>query len=384
MMKVLLVNIPSSSKSFKNSIHFSLGLLKLYEFYRRRNDQVYLVDSPRLVDCDADIICFSPVFLFDIKKAINTISAYSKRYPGALIRIGGLAVTLRPDIFKHHFPRAHIHVGELAEIDLLPPAFDMIDQDICYGFTTRGCINACKWCVVPRVEGKLRIMESFTNLLSHNKKIFRCMDNNILAAGPEHVERVLREIKDRGMLVDFNQGLDCILFARNERFVELFKEYGCLEKIVFSWDSTRQDKDIVKTLDLLDKHDLKKEVRIFMLYGFMEQPEVFFKRFKYLYDRRVRIKIMRYRDITTGEYGNYWNGFDEIMRRFIQMKFVTGIITPDNASDVIGKVSTFEEFKQLAVSAVNMINNRKEPVKISNIPLIDSVKNRRAKISQLI
>ena len=45
------------------------------------------------------------------------------------------------------------------EIDLLQPDYSIypqIDKKTAYGFLTRGCPNRCKWCVVPKKEGKVK------------------------------------------------------------------------------------------------------------------------------------------------------------------------------------------------------------------------------------
>ena len=43
------------------------------------------------------------------------------------------------------------------EIDRLQPDYSIypsVDKKTAYGFLTRGCPNRCKWCVVPKKEGK--------------------------------------------------------------------------------------------------------------------------------------------------------------------------------------------------------------------------------------
>lgn len=43
------------------------------------------------------------------------------------------------------------------EVDRLQPDYSIynIDSNLSYGFLTRGCPNRCKWCVVPKKEGKI-------------------------------------------------------------------------------------------------------------------------------------------------------------------------------------------------------------------------------------
>lgn len=51
----------------------------------------------------------------------------------------------------------HSHLPDY--IDRLQPDYSLyplIDNKTAYGFLTRGCSNACKWCVVPVKEGNVR------------------------------------------------------------------------------------------------------------------------------------------------------------------------------------------------------------------------------------
>ena len=103
------------------------------------------------------------------------------------------------------------------------------------------------------------------------------------------------------------------------------------ERITFAWDSRRQDKYVVKAIDLLRKYKIKtKQNHLFYcLYGFNDKPEEVFERWKLLLNNKIKIKPMRFRDIETGTYGNFWNGFDKEVSNFISKIFITGIITYD-------------------------------------------------------
>ncbi|MCL2563113.1 MAG: hypothetical protein FWE08_03660 [Oscillospiraceae bacterium] len=66
-------------------------------------------------------------------------------------------------------------------------------------FTTRGCNNRCQWCVVPRIEGRLR------ELPIHVGNIIQ--DNNFLQANRAHKDKVFTMLRtQRGIC--FKGGLD--------------------------------------------------------------------------------------------------------------------------------------------------------------------------------
>ena len=75
------------------------------------------------------------------------------------------------------------------------------------GFLTRGCVNRCPWCVVPRKEGALRGNADIEEFLDGRRNAV-LLDNNVLASGwgLEQIEKIIR----LGVRVDFNQGLDAL------------------------------------------------------------------------------------------------------------------------------------------------------------------------------
>ena len=46
-----------------------------------------------------------------------------------------------------------------------------IDSNLSYGFLTRGCPNRCKWCVVPKKEGKISPYMDIEEITAGRKKL---------------------------------------------------------------------------------------------------------------------------------------------------------------------------------------------------------------------
>lgn len=67
-------------------------------------------------------------------------------------------------------------------------------------FTSRGCNNQCPWCLVPKMEGKLRLLE-----IQPGNVI---QDNNFLQTGREHMSRVFEMLKKQRYPARFSGGLD--------------------------------------------------------------------------------------------------------------------------------------------------------------------------------
>jgi hypothetical protein len=79
------------------------------------------------------------------------------------------------------------------------------------GFLTRGCVNQCPWCVVPRKEGGIRVVGDIERVAQGRKRVL-LFDNNFLAAPREFVREQVGKMRRLGLRVDFNQGTDARLY----------------------------------------------------------------------------------------------------------------------------------------------------------------------------
>lgn len=95
------------------------------------------------------------------------------------------------------------------EIEHVMPDYAMFRVRYSMGFTTRGCPNACPWCVVPRKEGAIVEHADVNEFMGEGMTSLVLMDNNILAS--EHGIRQLAKIAASGVELDCNQGLDARL-----------------------------------------------------------------------------------------------------------------------------------------------------------------------------
>jgi len=342
-MRILLVDIVIGKPSIKKFV--PLALRKLYNYYSRQGHEVEFITSGEVALKYPDIICFSTIFLFNHKSEVGYIKAYKNKYPKAKILVGGISVSLRPDIFKERLGNIEVHIGLDESFDHVSPNYTNIKSSFSYGFTSRGCINKCAWCVVPKIEGQIRIVDGWENQLG-NHKIFSSMDNNLLACGEEHFLKVMQTMKSRKMKIDYNQGLDCVVFAKNQCFIEIMKDHrDNLEMIRFSWDGRRQNKYVEKTIDLLS--GMNKKATWYVLYGFNESIEELFERLEYLVSRNQDIKLMRYRDIESGEYKIDRDGWNEKVRCMIGYHYITGIISGKSEDSKLIFSGGIDRFKKI-------------------------------------
>ena len=132
-------------------------------------------------------------------------------------------------------------------ITTLPEEIESIKPKINLGFTTRGCIRNCEFCIVPQKEGKIRVVGDLLDLWDGYSKSVCVMDNNILAV-PEHFNKVCRQARDNKIKVDFNQGLDHRLM--NLDIAKTLKGLSHAE-YKFAFDHPSYKQNVEKTIELL-------------------------------------------------------------------------------------------------------------------------------------
>ena len=114
-----------------------------------------------------------------------------------------------------------------SEIDKLCPDYSIYPKfTAAYGFLTRGCPNKCSWCVVPSKEGNIQPYADIEDFLQGRKEAV-LMDNNVLAH--EHGLQQIEKMIKLGIKIDFNQGLDARIIAKDKSIAEL------LSKVKWSW-----------------------------------------------------------------------------------------------------------------------------------------------------
>ena len=223
MNKILLIDVDSKIPN--------IALMKIAKYHRGLGDDVGFSIA------DPDKIYASVVF----RKNAHRIDGLRVFYPNAKIDVGGGGYSLNkvlPSEIESQSPDYSIYPG----------------CDSYYGFTTRGCIRHCYFCIVSRKEGSFRRVyrtgrEALDNIVGDaqfDKITF--LDNNILA-DKEWFFEVTDEVIRRGLKVDFNQGLDVRLLDKEiaGRLTELhpYKPWK------FAFDDIRVKDDVLRGIDIL-------------------------------------------------------------------------------------------------------------------------------------
>lgn len=148
---------------------------------------------------------------------------------------------------------------------VLPKEIDSMKPKINVGFTTRGCIRNCPFCVVPEKEGKIRIVGDIYDLWDGKSTELVILDNNILAL-PNHFKMICQEIRRESLKVDFCQGLDIRLMTDELAYYTTIVRH--LKRIHIAWDNIGEEKKVMKGIKNLLGYKNPQYVMCYVLIGY--------------------------------------------------------------------------------------------------------------------
>lgn len=250
LMKILIINIDSVKIP-------NYALKKIEKYYIDNGDEV-IWDMP-LFRGIADKIYVSCIFDWNKDKC--------NEWEG-IAEIGGSGYSLEKGLPK--------------EIEEIKPRINL-------GFTTRGCIRNCSFCIVPKKEGNIRAVGDIYDLWDGGSKDIVILDNNIFAL-PEHFHLICKQLRKEKLKVDFNQGLDHRLL--NQDIVDELKSIHHHE-YRFAFDHPSYFPSVEKAIKLLTKNNIKK-CMWYVLVGYDTTIEQDLQRINYLRDNKHNAYIQRY------------------------------------------------------------------------------------------
>ena len=215
--KAMLIDVDSSIPN--------LALMKISAYLKQSGYEVgFNVPDP-------DIIYASCIFPRNKYKTDGLTSFY----PNIPIDIGGSGVDL--------------HKSLPPEIDLICPDYSLYpDCDMDIGFTTRGCIRNCPFCIVPSKEGKFRRVQHPREFHDPSHKKMMLLDNNILADKEWFMEITDWMIQNK-LRISFNQGIDARLI--DQEIAERIKQIKTFEEWRVAMDDLSVKDKVVKGIRLL-------------------------------------------------------------------------------------------------------------------------------------
>lgn len=272
-MRVLLVDA-DSKKGFPN-----LALMKISAWYKQRNYEVDLIKGiPSTAPLNTyDKVLISCIFYQNRERVLDYASQMDN------VQIGGSG-------FDYNIILDN-------DVEHIMPDYSLYGIDYSLGFTSRGCIRNCEFCVVPEKEGMVHDNAPISEFLHPDHKKIVLLDNNFQAS--PNWEHNINFLIDNELKVNFNQGLDIRLLDKKfaEKLVRT-KYYNWTFKrrtLHFAFDDLRYEKQIWKGIDILEEVGIKlKDVLFYILIGFNTTEEEDLYRVNSLYERGVRPYIMPY------------------------------------------------------------------------------------------
>ena len=156
------------------------------------------------------------------------------------------------------------------EMELIYPDYSLFNCDYAMGFTSRGCVRNCPWCIVPEKEGKIRMVSDIYQFWDGQSHL-RLLDSNLTAL-PDHFEKIINQFIKEKIYIDFSQGLDIRLLT--SEMAKLLSVVRLWKQIHFAWDSMSDEQAVRKGIQILKSFGMNRnKVMFYVLIGFDTIPE---------------------------------------------------------------------------------------------------------------
>jgi len=220
--------------------------------------------------------------------------------------------------------RAHMGGSGYSLEKTLPVEIEQLHPHINWGFTTRGCIRKCSFCVVPKKEGKIRPVADLLDIWDGKTKDIVLLDNNILSA-PEHFKVICKQAREHKLRIDFNQGLDHRLLTdemADEISTIRHKEYR------FAFDHPKYSQTVEKAIENLQSRGINR-CSWYVLVNFDTTFQEDLWRLNFLRERNQNVYVQRYNKTGGQEYTAMarWGNQPHIFRGMTWEQFLNH---PDN------------------------------------------------------
>lgn len=213
-----------------------------------------------------------------------------------------------PGEIEHMMPDYHLYDDFVATGDLTPNDKKYYTE-YSIGFTTRGCIRGCSFCV-NRNSRQAKLHSPVTEFVDPGRKYIFVLDDNVLAC--RDWKQIFEDLNATGKRFRFHQGMDERLLTP-EKCNVIFNS-NWIGDFIFAFDNIKDRRLVEKKLQLIREHT-DKVPKFYVFCGYNhDNPSTFydgfweddisdvFERIKILMSYKALPYIMRHKDHKLSPY----------------------------------------------------------------------------------
>lgn len=248
----------------------NLALMQISAWHKQQGDTVGF-DTP-----NPDKVYVSCIFSKNRSQALGIRTLY----PDTEIIFGGSGIDLKSTLPPY--------------MEKIKPDYDLYSAKYDIGFTTRGCIRSCPFCIVPQKEGKIKKWQHISEFRSPDHTVVKLLDNNIYALKDWFFENTNYAIEN-GLKLDITQGMDIRLLT--DEIAEQLKKIKWAGTIHFAFDDPKITEQVKSGIETLKDAGInpRNNVSFYVLVGFNTTPEEDIERCRLLRNLGTNAFVMQYR-----------------------------------------------------------------------------------------
>lgn len=229
----------------------NLALMKLSTFHRQLGDVVEM---------------YAPIML----------ESYDKIYASTIFHDSDKSYVL-PDRMEVGGSAWDLHKNLPLEVEACEPDYSLYGYPHSIGFTMRGCRFRCKFCDVPRKEGRPRPTNTVEQIWTNRDSDFLVLLDNDFFGNVEWADRIA-EVRRLNLKINFSQGLNIRIITDEQckalasiRFTNLHATRG---QVYFAWDRFGDERLIDAGIKRVMGAGIKPwRMAFYILIGFDTTPE---------------------------------------------------------------------------------------------------------------
>ena len=183
----------------------------------------------------------------------------------------------------------------------LPDEIEKVKPKVNFGFTTRGCINHCKFCLVREKEGYFNIVGDLLDLWDGKAKEVILLDNNP-SADKDHFKLIAKQAQYNNIKINFYN------FDFRELDDDICKTLNTFkhDALRLAFDDIKYKNKVIEAIKLLQKYNIDRNTW-YVLVGFNSTFEEDLERLSILKENNQNAYVMIYNKYEHPDRSKYTN-----------------------------------------------------------------------------